>query len=132
MDAQVFGIWFVLPIVLLLEAALVRYSWRQGDSHFVPGEVERAMTSLAHNKPGVAVILALWLVLTFVAWAYEFVFGLVLLHLVLFSLGRAAAAVALVAFAATLALTPVGLARFVLKVCHHGATATRPAPTMRA
>jgi hypothetical protein len=65
------------------------------------------------------------------AWAYEFVFGLVLLHLVLFSLGRIAAAAALVAFAAVLALTPVACARLVLRLCHHKAGAPSELPTIR-
>ncbi len=131
MDAQVFAIWFVLPIILLIEAAVVRYSWRGEEGHSLPGGIEKVRASVAHDRSGIAIILVLWLVLTLVAWAYEFVFGLVALHLLLFSLGRVAAAVGLVTFVAVLALTPVACARLVLKLRHHKAPASPEMPTLR-
>jgi len=131
MDAQVYAIWFVLPIVLLIEAAVVRYLWRGEAGQFLPGGVERTMASLARNWSGVAVILALWLVSTLIAWAYEFVFGLVVLHLLLFSLGRIAAAVGLAAFATVLAATPVALARLVLRLCRRRAAVSPELPAVR-
>jgi hypothetical protein len=123
MDARVFAIWFVLPIVLLIEVGAIRYAWRGEGGHVVPGGIERGMASLSHNRSGTAVIVGLCVVLTLIAWTYEFVFGQVLLYVVLFSMGRAAAAVGLVAFVGVLALTPVLLARLALKLLHHEAGA---------
>ncbi len=123
MDVQLFTLWFMLPLVLVVEAVLLAYTWR-GEPGRVPlGGVERVLHSLARNPTGIAVIVVLWMLMTAVVWVYEFAVAFLALHLLLFSLGRIAAFVGLVAFAAIFLATPVICGRLVLHFSHRKSAA---------
>jgi len=118
MDAQVFAIWFMLPVILLVEAVVTRQLWGGEAEHHYGSSARKAFGSLARRRPGIALIVAVWLVLTAALWVYEFVIAQVLLYVLLFSLGRFAAALGLLAFVAALAYTPVACWRLIWRLRH--------------
>ena len=116
MDAQVFAMWFMLPILVLAEAAVVlELRSSETKSHY-GAAARRALGSLARGRRGIPLVVALWLVLTAVAWGYEFIVAQVALYILLFSLGRVAALLGVVALVAIAAYTPVTIWRLVRKL----------------
>lgn len=116
MDAQVFAMWFMLPILVLAEAAVV-LELRAGESksHF-GAAARRVLGSLARGRRGIPLAVALWLALTAIAWGYEFIIGEVALYILLFSFGRFVALLGVASLIATAAYTPVVTARLVRKL----------------
>lgn len=126
MDAQVFAIWFMLPLVLVVEVGVARqFLVFRGPVH------AHTITTFAgaskRTHVGSLALAAAWLVLTLVLWLYEFVVGQVFLYLLLFMFGRPAAAAGLVALAAVALYTPVAAAQLLRRAAHARRTAQHAA-----
>ena len=122
MDAQTFAILFMLPIILVIEAEVVREFWGPGRGKPDFSGFRRSMGNLAEHRSGIPLLVMLWLVLTATAWVYEFVIAQVLLYIVLFTFGRVAAALGVVAALAFVVYTPVACGRLVLSLCRRSTT----------
>ena len=109
MDTQEFTFWLVLPLIVFVEAVIIGYGW----SHLktVDGKLR---TFLYGSRSGMIALALAWLVLTATAWWYEFFIALVSLHVLLFSVGRVAAGLGVVFFAALFVLTPFIWARIIV------------------
>ena len=126
MDAQVFAVWFMLPVILLVEAVIARELWLGETKHHYSFAAREAVGALTRKRAGVALVVALWALLTLAAWAYEFIVAEVVLYLLLFSLGRLAALLGMLAFLGALVYTPVACWRLIWRLRHrdHEAAAT--------
>jgi hypothetical protein len=133
MDAQAFTMWFVWPLVLIAEGLVIAYAWRPGAARDAGvGGIQRTLKALYQNPTGIAVLVALWLVLTAIAWWYEFFVAFFAVHMVLFAAGRIVAGLAIVLFGALFLATPVLCGWAILHIARNRPGLAARVPAVRA
>jgi hypothetical protein len=96
----------IMPFVLVVEAAIVGYAWAHPKGSGTGEQVGRVLRALYRNPFGIAVLIAAWLLITAVAFVYEFIVALIILYGLLFTGGRIAGWVALLLIGAMFVSTP--------------------------
>lgn len=94
----------IMPLVLVVEAAVLGYVWTHPRG---AGEQAGRVLRAVYRKPwGIGVLIIAWLLVTAVAFVYEFILALIILYGLLFTGGRIAGWVALVLIATMFVATP--------------------------
>ena len=96
----------IMPFVLVVEAAIIGYVWTHPRGSGADEKASRALRTLYRSPFGVAVLIAAWIVITAVAFVYEFIVALIILYGLLFTGGRIAGWVALMLIGAMFVSTP--------------------------
>ncbi len=97
----------IMPLVLVVEAAVLGYVWTHPRGSGAGEQVGQVLRTVYQRPWGVGILIVAWLLLTAVAFVYEFILALIVLYGLLFTGGRIAGWVALVLIAAMFAATPV-------------------------
>lgn len=95
----------IAPLVLVGEAALVGYLWARPLSAHGP-RLAGAMRTLYGSPVGIGILVLAWLLLTAVAFVYEFFFGLIVLYGLIFTGGRLAGWLGILLMGAVFVSTP--------------------------
>ncbi len=119
----------ITPLVLVAEAAILSYVWVHPDGGNASGQgINTVLRTLYRNPFGIAALVVAWLLLTAVAFIYEFFVALIVLYGLLFTGGHVAGWVGLVFFGALFVSTPGICGWLVLRFGRNFRSSGEPGP----
>lgn len=96
----------IMPLVLVVEAALLGYVWTHPRGSEAGEQAGRVLRAVYRRPWGIGVLILAWLLVTAVAFVYEFILALIILYGLLFTGGRIAGWLALVLIGVMFVATP--------------------------
>jgi len=96
----------VTPFVLVVEGAVLGYAWTHPRGSQSTEQANRVLGALYGSRWGLAVLVGAWLLMTAVAFVYEFFVTLIVLYGLLFVGGRVAGWLALILLGVMFVSTP--------------------------
>ncbi len=96
----------IMPLVLVVEAAVLGYVWAHPRGSGAGEQVGQVLRTVYRKPWGIGLLIVAWLLVTAVAFVYEFILALIILYGLLFTGGRIAGWVALLLIGAMFVATP--------------------------
>ncbi len=96
----------IMPLVLVVEAALLGYVWAHSKGSEAGEQAGRVLRAVYQRPWGIGILILAWLLVTAVAFVYEFILALIILYGLLFTGGRIAGWLALVLIGVMFVATP--------------------------
>jgi hypothetical protein len=96
----------LMPFVLVVEGAVLGYAWTHPRGSLRTEQASRVLRALYGTRWGLAVLVGAWLLMTAVAFVYEFFVAIIVLYGLLFTGGRIAGWLALILLGLMFVSTP--------------------------
>jgi hypothetical protein len=96
----------IMPLVVVVEAAVLGYVWTHPRGTGAGDQAGRFLKNLYRRPWGLGLLVVAWLLITAVAFVYEFILALIIMYGLLFTGGRVAGWVALFLIGAMFVATP--------------------------